>query len=109
MTKEIDLLFKLDEYDSFSQYRNGHGGGIKVFVRDLINVNVLKDLCITSELYECFVYEILLCSRPPGSNIKDFNAGIENNLLNKFSNRCKIVFIVILQNITQIMEYALLD
>ena len=59
LNKDIDLLSGIDKYNEFAQHRNGHGGGIKVYIRNNINVNVLKELCNTKELYESFVCEVI--------------------------------------------------
>ena len=51
----FNVWAELDEYNYFA-----HGDGINVFIRDFINEIVVIDICITSELYECFFLEILL-------------------------------------------------
>ena len=97
LSKDIDILFELDSYNSFAQYRNRHGGGIKVFIRSAINVNVLDEFCTTTEVYESFVCEVFLCNvkyifcciyRPPSSSIRDFNIAVENDLFNKLKAPC---------------------
>ena len=100
LTNDVDLLFGLDGYNEFNQYRNSHGGGIKLYIRDSFNVNVLNELCITSTFYESLVCEIVISGikfviccvyRPPGSNINDFNNQFETNFLRKISKNKRII------------------
>ena len=60
LTNELDFLFSLDGYNEFNQYRNSHGGGIKIYIRDSLKVNFLDEYCLTSNLYESLVGEIII-------------------------------------------------
>ena len=100
LTNDVDLLFGLDGYNEFNQYRSSHGGGIKLYIRDSYNVNVFNELCITSTSYESLVCEIVISGvkfviccvyRPPGSNINDFNNQFETNFLRKISKNKRII------------------
>ena len=100
LTNDIDLLFELEGYKQFNQYRSGHGGGIKLYVHDSIQVNLLNDFCSTNIFYESLVCEIFLAGvkhiicciyRPPGTNIEDFNRQFELNVLDKFPRKNKIL------------------
>ena len=58
LNKDIYLLVGIDKNNEFAQHTNDNGGGIKVYIRDYINVNVLNELCNTQKLYEFFVCEV---------------------------------------------------
>ena len=100
LTKDIDLLFELDNYKNFNQYRTSHGGGIKVFIWDSIEVNILSEYCVTKDLYESVACEVFLSGikyifcciyRPPGEKINDFCKEFELSFLNKIPRNSKVL------------------
>ena len=97
-----DVLFDLNGYSEYNQYRGDHGGGIKFYVRDMIDVSLIEDLCFTMDLFECLtcrlivagVHYILCCIyRPPQSSVNNFLTYLRDNILSRFSKNSKIILV----------------
>ena len=63
LSEDCDFLFELDGYKSHSLYRNNHGGGIKLYVREDIEFKILNQLSFINDLYECLSCELFLFSK----------------------------------------------
>ena len=93
LSESSDLLCEVDGYNSFATHRNNHGGGIKIFVRDSISINIINEMSFINDLYESLTCEIFLFSkkyiinsiyRPPHTSIIRFNEHFQENILSKF-------------------------
>ena len=59
LSAESNILFSIDGYNNYNQYRNDLGGSIKVFVQDNISINILNNLCYTNDIYGCLICELI--------------------------------------------------
>ena len=57
LSESSDFLCELDGYNSFATHRNNHGGGIKIFVRDSISINIINEMSFINDLYESLTCE----------------------------------------------------
>ena len=80
--ENLNSVISLHGYqEPFRQDRiTSRGGGVAVYVRDGLAASVIN--CVTSSLFQCLVLSIVLsqrkrltiiiCYRPPGSNLYEF-------------------------------------
>lgn len=57
LTKDIKHLYKLEDYNLFSNNRNHYGGGVCLYVKRHITSMVCDDLCIMNEYIETLFIE----------------------------------------------------
>ena len=71
------MSFFINGYKSFDVFRNNYGGGIRLYVKESINVSILQQFTITNDVIELLTAEIctldnkfLLCCvyHPPSSD-----------------------------------------
>ena len=100
LNESIDCLFEIEGYISHAVYRNSHGGGIKVFIRDGLTVNLKNNMTFISDLFECLTLEVFLSKkkylitsiyRPPHKSISQFNDCFQESILSEFSSNCRII------------------
>ena len=81
LTKEIDYGYNIPGYKQLNNYRNNHGGGIKVFYGENYNVEKIDELTFINEFFEILSFKILnrnlnyivcILYRPPDSSINFF-------------------------------------
>ena len=91
-----DINFELNGYKSVSVYRDGRGGGLKLFYLEHLSVSLLDYLSNTSGSCESLFIETRVAGmgrvvvggvyRPPGNSVHDFLIEF-NNMLNICGNR----------------------
>ena len=87
LSKANDVGYELDGYKSISFYRDGKGGGIKVYYENSINIIINDNLNLTSNSSEFlpltahipFFGKLNICSlyRPPNKPISEFLAFLD--------------------------------
>ena len=94
LSKSTDLLCELDGYKSVATYRDNHGGGIKLFIRDFLSVSVIDEMSFIGDLFESLTCEVFTSSskyiisciyRPPHTSISQFNKSFQENILSKLT------------------------
>ena len=87
LTSEYDNLFTLGGFSSFNVYRNNYGGGIRLYVKNSFNVNLLSQYTFVDNICEmlcveitCDVNKFVLCCtyHPPTAD-----HAINNNFIDK--------------------------
>ena len=82
LSSETDYGFNLQGYKQYNQYRNNHGGGIKILYDELLTLDILEDYSGINDIFEVvafylcgkgFKYLISCVYRPPSSNPNEFN------------------------------------
>ena len=100
LTEGIDFGFDISEYNQLNIYRNGNGGGIKVFFRDALNVQVLDELTIVNNIAEILTFYLLgvnfrylICCvyRSPSYNPRDFNDFFFDEIVSKFPRNVDVI------------------
>ena len=96
----IDRGFDLPGYNSLNTYRDGSGGGIKIYYHDSLSVKVVEQYSGILPTHEALtikasiplIGEIYLLGiyRPPNNSINAFNDFL-NNTLNHFANKKCII------------------
>ena len=81
LTQEYENVFFINGYKSFDVFRNNYGGGIRLYVKESINVSILQQFTITNDVIELLTAEIctldnkflLCCVYHPPSSEHGFN------------------------------------
>lgn len=90
LTEESDYGFNIPGYKQLNIYRNNFGGGIKIYYKDIFEVEVVEDLTFLNNILEIitfyisgrnFKYLISAIYRPPSTNENDFNNFLLENIL----------------------------
>ena len=95
LSPDRDFVYELDGYKSLSSYRDGRGGGMKLFYLKHLDVTLADDLNVNSSSSETMFIRLNLprmgkitigCFyRPPSSNMPDFINAL-GNILNSCGN-----------------------
>lgn len=95
LVDDIDHGFDLEGYSSVNLYRNGSGGGIKIYVRECLNYSIVENLTRLFPSHESLTVKInipccenvFVCAiyRPPDLRVGSFIEWLEPNL-NFFEN-----------------------
>ena len=59
LTADTDNIFVLPGFHCFNLYRDGLGGGIRVYVRDSIQSKIIEHLTFINDLFEMLTVELL--------------------------------------------------
>ena len=100
LNDDYDSLFNIDGYLFYSLCRKDNYGGIRLYYRDNLNVELLKDFTEINGSCEILSARLVLQSendidllcvyRPPSGSMTDFNIFI-NNILAQYLNGDKII------------------
>lgn len=94
LTQNVDT-FNLDNYRKFCLYRNSHGGGIMIFLKNCFTVNIITDMTYISNEVEILSLSIsnnsinfnLACIyRPPSQSLDTFNFNLSDRILPYFNS-----------------------
>jgi hypothetical protein len=104
LTESTAQLYELEGYSHDFIFRKGRkGGGISVYSRNDISVNVCETLCELTDTHEQLIAKIKIPNslsftlaalyRIPGKPISTFNEHIKENLFQKFKKSDKVICI----------------
>ena len=86
LTDEYENVFLINGFRSFDSYRSSNGGGIRLYVKKFLDVNVLSHFNVLDDLCEMMVAEIFIADKkivlcclyhPPSSDHRVNNAFID--------------------------------
>ena len=99
-----DSLFDIDGYHHVSLHRNNRGGGLRIYYKHFLNIEVINELTFLSDTHESLFVKINIAKfgsfilgnlyRPPNKSVPLFNDYLENSLLccdTIVNNRCIFV------------------
>ena len=90
MEENFDYCFNLPNFKKFSIYRNKHGGGLSIYVKDHFNATILTEFTFINNDLEIlslainnlkFNFNISAIYRPPSSCINNFNDFLSDSFL----------------------------
>ena len=100
LSSRIDYCFDLPGYNAFNLYRDNRGGGIKIFVEDSVAAKLDVQNSFICDLFEILTLSItlpnlnlIICGiyKPPHTSILDFTTSLYDNVIKKFSSKCKYI------------------
>ena len=95
LTPETDNCFKIPGFYCFNLYRNRHGGGIKIFLRHVVQAKLLDEYTFIGNLFEAITIELVfgqnkvfLCCvyHPPTPSVAE-----NNDFIDSFINHIKLL------------------
>ena len=63
LTEEYENVFLINGFKTFDSYRSSNGGGIRLYVKNLLNVNILSHFNVINDLCEMLIAEIFVGSK----------------------------------------------
>lgn len=103
LSKDTDTnkLFEIPNYNHYTVYRNTHGGGIRIYYRQSLDVMLCEEYSQIFESHESLFVKVKTEStgnfyigcfyRPPRCSIAEFNNYVENNIFgdhNLVTSKC---------------------
>ena len=94
------LAYPIQGYHAYSQPRDCRGGGVLIYVRDLYEVELIDELCLTSSTFESLFIKLKNASdvvtvgsiyRPPNSQMIQFNSDLKSHILDKLPDNNTLI------------------
>lgn len=95
LSSNVDHTYDILGYNVFNLYRDGRGGGIKIYVRRCHTAKLINNLTFISDYCEILTlnihnsninFNVSCVYRPPSVNIHDFNTEFSENILSILAN-----------------------